>query len=246
MGDILARKSAGAFTQQAALPTEEIQAAIPVLESGRLYRYSLLPGETGEEAALEAEYCERQGSGCCLALSSSGHALQRVMRACGREPGDIVLTNAFMLATVPGAIAAVGGRAALVEITEDLRSQLAGTEGSIRAWNALYAATDWGLSEAGRIGPIARPAGLLAVWLEDADRMLTAIKMIKAHGATPDALEILSNAANELTRNGANLLFVACLELSLMTHGVNSDVPVIDTVDVLATAIRNHTTTEES
>ncbi len=91
-----------------------------------------------------------------------------------------------------------------------------------------------------------RAAGLTAVWPEDADRMLASIKMVKAHGTTPTALEILSNAATELTRNGANLLFVACSEFSLMKHDLILDLPVIDTVDVLATAIRNHTRTEES
>ena len=38
----------------------------------------------------------------------------------GVRPGDRVLSNAFTLAPVPGAIAAVGGVPVFVEVTEDL------------------------------------------------------------------------------------------------------------------------------
>ncbi|WP_299666386.1 amino acid racemase [uncultured Ruegeria sp.] len=89
-------------------------------------------------------------------------------------------------------------------------------------------------------------AGLSTLWPEDPDRMLTAIRMVKAQGPTPQALKILADAAAELTRNGASLLLVACSEFSLMTQDLNMDVPVIDTVDLLATAIRDHTTNEMS
>jgi dTDP-4-amino-4,6-dideoxygalactose transaminase len=42
------------------------------------------------------------------------------LRACGVGQGDAVLTNAFTLAPVPGAIAAVRARPIYVEVTEDL------------------------------------------------------------------------------------------------------------------------------
>lgn len=89
-------------------------------------------------------------------------------------------------------------------------------------------------------------AGLSALWPNDPDRMLTAIKIIKSKGPTSEALDILAAAASELTRNGAELLFIACSEFSLMTKDLATDVPVIDTVDVLAAAIRDHTTSETS
>ncbi|AHD03554.1 DegT/DnrJ/EryC1/StrS family aminotransferase [Leisingera methylohalidivorans] len=138
MEDIVARKFTQVFTQQAPLPAESMQAAMSVLESGRLHRYNLLPGETGEVAALEAEYRDWQGSAYCLALTSGGQALQIAMRACGVTPGDVVLTNAFTLAPVPGAIAAAGGRAALVEITEDLRLDLGDLGEKIAATGARF------------------------------------------------------------------------------------------------------------
>ena len=42
------------------------------------------------------------------------------MRAVGVKPGDPVLTNAFTLAPVPGAIASVGAQPIFVDVTEDL------------------------------------------------------------------------------------------------------------------------------
>lgn len=43
------------------------------------------------------------------------------LRALGVAPDEPVLTNAFILAPVPGAVEAVGGRAVLVEVDEDIR-----------------------------------------------------------------------------------------------------------------------------
>lgn len=85
-----------------------------------------------------------------------------------------------------------------------------------------------------------------ALWPEDIDRMLTAIKLVKAAGPVPEARSILADAAAELTRKGADMLFIACSEFSLMAHDLIAEVPVIDTVDVLATAIHSHITNEAS
>ena len=120
----MARKFTGSFTQQEGLSQEAIAAAVAVLQSGRLHRYNLAPGEAGEAAQLEAEYRDWQGSGYCLAVTSGGQALQIALRACGVEPGAKVLTNAYTLAPVPGAIRAVGAETVLVEIDEDLRLDL--------------------------------------------------------------------------------------------------------------------------
>jgi dTDP-4-amino-4,6-dideoxygalactose transaminase len=110
----------GSFTQQEPIPEEGIAAALAVMRSGRLHRYNTAPGEEAEAAALEREYAAWQGARFCLALASGGQAMQIALRAAGVRPGDPVLTNAFTLAPVPGAIAAVGARPVLVEITEDL------------------------------------------------------------------------------------------------------------------------------
>lgn len=110
----------GSFTQQPAIPPAGVAAAMAVLQSGRLHRYNIAPGEDPEAMALERDYAAWQGAQYCLALASGGQAMQIALRASGVQPGDKVLTNGFTLAPVPGAIAAVGAKSVLVEITDDL------------------------------------------------------------------------------------------------------------------------------
>ncbi len=110
----------GSFTQQEPIAEDAIAAAVAVLRSGRLHRYNTGPGEEGQAAAFEREFAAWQGSAHCLACASGGAAMQIALRAAGIGPGCAVLTNAFTLAPVPGAIAAVGARPVLVEVTEDL------------------------------------------------------------------------------------------------------------------------------
>lgn len=110
----------GSFTQQRAIPEEAISAAVELMRTGRLHRYDVAEGEESQVMALEREFAAWQDTPYCLALASGGQAMQIALRAAGVEPGMPVLTNAFTLAPVPGAIAAVGGSAVLVEIDENL------------------------------------------------------------------------------------------------------------------------------
>ena len=110
----------GSFTQQLPIPEEAIERAVAVMRSGRLHRYNIVDGEVPETVALENEFAAYMGARFCLACASGGYALQTALRAFGVAPGEPVLTNGFTLSPVPGAIAAAGGRAVLVEITEDL------------------------------------------------------------------------------------------------------------------------------
>lgn len=110
----------GSFTQQVPIPDDAIAAAVAVMRSGRLHRYNVAPGEMSEAAQLEEAFARWQGARYCLAVASGGQALQIALRAAGVAPGEAVLTNAFTLAPVPGAIAAVGARPVLVETTGDL------------------------------------------------------------------------------------------------------------------------------
>lgn len=114
----------GSFTQQEPLPPEALAAANAVLQSGRLHRYNLVEGEVGEVALLEAEFAACTGAAHCVAVASGGQAMSIALRACGVGPGTPVLTNAFTLAPVPGAVAAVGGRAVFVGSTEALTIDL--------------------------------------------------------------------------------------------------------------------------
>ena len=138
MGTAVGRRFTGSFTQQEPIPAVAIDAAVAVLQSGRLHRYNLAADEAGEVAQLEAEYRDWQGSRYCLAVTSGGQALQIALRACGLHPGDAVLTNGFTLAPVPGAISAVGGTAVLVEIDTDLRLDLQDLEAKIASSGARF------------------------------------------------------------------------------------------------------------
>ena len=110
----------GNFTQQEPIPEEAIEAAVAVMRHGRLHRYNVAEGEAGEAALLEREFAEAMGAKYCLAVASGGYALACALRAVGVKPGDRVLTNAFTLAPVPGAIASVGAVPVFVGVTEGL------------------------------------------------------------------------------------------------------------------------------
>ncbi len=110
----------GSFTQQEPIPEAGIEAALAVLRHGRLHRYNVAEGEVAETALLEEEFAASVGAAYCLAVASGGYALATALRACGVGPGDKVLTNAFTLAPVPGAIASVGAVPVFVGVTEGL------------------------------------------------------------------------------------------------------------------------------
>lgn len=110
----------GNFTQQEPVPEEAIEAAVAVMRSGRLHRYNTAPGEAGEVALLEEEFAAYTGAKYCLAVASGGYALGCALRALEVQPGAPVLTNAFTLAPVPGAIASVGAKPVFVGVTEGL------------------------------------------------------------------------------------------------------------------------------
>jgi dTDP-4-amino-4,6-dideoxygalactose transaminase len=120
----MSERFTGSFTQQESIPEDAIEAAVAVMRSGRLHRYNTAPGEDGETAELEREFAASVGAKHCLAVASGGYALGCALRAVGVQPGDAVLTNAFTLAPVPGAIAAVGARAIFVDVTRDLTIDL--------------------------------------------------------------------------------------------------------------------------
>eukprot|EP00511_Aplanochytrium_stocchinoi_P000516 CAMPEP_0204842348 /NCGR_PEP_ID=MMETSP1346-20131115/45912_1 /ASSEMBLY_ACC=CAM_ASM_000771 /TAXON_ID=215587 /ORGANISM="Aplanochytrium stocchinoi, Strain GSBS06" /LENGTH=217 /DNA_ID=CAMNT_0051981087 /DNA_START=37 /DNA_END=687 /DNA_ORIENTATION=+ len=122
----------GSFTQQEPIPEEGIEAAIRVMKSGRLHRYNTVGDEIAEAALLEEEFAQTMGAKYCLAVASGGYAITTALRATGVGHGDQVLTNAFTLAPVPGAIASVGAKPVYVGVNDglvidliDLRAKIA-------------------------------------------------------------------------------------------------------------------------
>lgn len=114
----------GSFTQQEPIPEEAIDAAVAVMRHGRLHRYNTVAGEVAEVALLEQEFAAAMGARYALAVASGGYALACALRACGVRAGDRVLTNAFTLAPVPGAIASLGAVPVFVGVTEALTIDL--------------------------------------------------------------------------------------------------------------------------
>lgn len=111
----------GNFTQQEAIPENAIEKAVEVMRSGRLHRYNVAHSdELSEAAQLEIEYAAYQECRYALALASGGYAMQTALRAIDLKHGEPVLTNAFTLSPVPGAISAAGGQPVLVDTTSDL------------------------------------------------------------------------------------------------------------------------------
>ena len=107
------------FTQQEAIPSDGIDRAVEILQTGRLHRYNLVEGEESEASLLEREYADYQGAEFCLACTSGGYAIALGLRVVGVKPGDKVLANAYTLAPVPGAIHNVGATPVLIEIDEN-------------------------------------------------------------------------------------------------------------------------------
>ncbi|PYF12775.1 dTDP-4-amino-4,6-dideoxygalactose transaminase [Rhodobacter viridis] len=156
----------GNFTQQEPIDEAAIAVAVAVLRSGRLHRYNVAAGEIGETAALELEFAAFTGARYCLAVASGGYAMGCALRAAGVGPGDRVLTNAFTLAPVPGAIAALGAEPVFVEVTEDLVIDLQDLEAKAKTAGArvlLLSHMRGHICDMDRLMEIATAAGLLVI-----------------------------------------------------------------------------------
>lgn len=132
------RKFTGNFTQQEPIPQAGVEAALRVMQHGRLHRYNVVSGEVAEACLLETEFAAYVGSRFCLAVASGGYALATALRAVGAQHGDKVLTNCFTLAPVPGAIASVGAVPVFVEVTQDLVMDLDDLQAKIASSSARF------------------------------------------------------------------------------------------------------------
>ena len=83
------------------------------------------------------------------------------------------------------------------------------------------------------------PHGLQALWAEDQEAQLDAIRRLKRDGADPVAIASLRRAADQLAAAGAAAICVACTEFSLAVDRLPDRLPVIDALDALAVAIRD-------
>ena len=154
----------GNFTQQEPIPEDGIAAALDVMRSGRLHRYNLGPGEVGETGELEREFAAYVGAKYALAVASGGYAMATALRAIGVKPGDKVLTNAFTLAPVPGAIASVNAVPVFVGVTEDLTIDLDDLEAKAGQASVLMLSHMRGhLADIDRLLQICKAAGVTVI-----------------------------------------------------------------------------------
>ena len=126
------------FTRQESLPPAAIERATQLLATGRLHRYNTAPGEESDVALLEREFADYVGSKYCVALSSCGSSLYVALKCAGVQPGDLVLSNAFTLAPVPGAVEHAGAKPVFVECGRDFCVDLDDLERQAAATRARY------------------------------------------------------------------------------------------------------------
>jgi dTDP-4-amino-4,6-dideoxygalactose transaminase len=126
------------FTKQESIPEEGIKRSVELLRTGRLHRYNTRPNEESDVALLEKEFAEYLGTKYCAALSSCGSTLYVALKCAGVKPGDMVLSNSFTLAPVPGAIVNAGAEPVFVECTEDYTIDLEDLDKKARKSGARY------------------------------------------------------------------------------------------------------------
>ncbi len=126
------------FTQQEPISEAAIAKAVQVMRTGKLHRYNTAPGEESEVALLEQEFAGSLGVNFCLACASGGYAIHIALKACGAMPGDTIITNAFTLAPVPGAIDNAGCKAVLVEIDDNYCVDLSHLEQIMQSSNSKF------------------------------------------------------------------------------------------------------------
>jgi dTDP-4-amino-4,6-dideoxygalactose transaminase len=117
------------FLRQQPIPAPGVERVNELLHSGRLHRYDLDPGEAGDVGLLEQEFASYLGVPYCLACASGGYAIHLALSAAQVQRGEPVLTNAFTLAPVPGAIHNAGAEPVLVELADDYCIDLDDLEG---------------------------------------------------------------------------------------------------------------------
>ena len=107
------------FSKPMSIPQEGIDAAVRVMKSGRLFRYSATSSETSEVAMAEKEFAELMGFKYAVAVNSCSSAIMIGLMTVGVEASDQVLTNGFTFTALPLIIMRLGAEPVLVETTTE-------------------------------------------------------------------------------------------------------------------------------
>lgn len=78
------------------------------------------------------------------------------------------------------------------------------------------------------------PYDLEVIFPKDADHVLSIIRKIKSAGLSDEMDWQLSELGKELQDKGADCLLIGCSEFSLLQNRIKANLPVYDTVDILA------------
>jgi len=112
------------LTAQEPIPEAGVQAALALLASGKMHRYGEASGVPAEAALLEAEFAASLGRRYAVGMNSCGSTMFVALKCLDIGAGDVVLSNCFTLAPVPGAVAHAGATLRLVDVTDDLTIDL--------------------------------------------------------------------------------------------------------------------------
>ena len=162
------------FSQPAAVPEEGIAAALEVLRSGRLARYSAPSAAVSEVARCEAEFAAVVRARYATATNSGSSALMLALMAVGVAPGDRVLCSGFAFDPVPSTVMRLGAEPVLVDCapdwTMDLDALDAAREAHPTARVLLLAHARGQVSDMDRVAATCRAAKIALV--EDATHAL--------------------------------------------------------------------------
>jgi dTDP-4-amino-4,6-dideoxygalactose transaminase len=112
------------LTAQEPIPEAGVQAALALLASGKMHRYGEASGVPAESALLEAEFAASLGRRYAVGMNSCGSTMFVALKCLDVGAGDVVLSNCFTLAPVPGAVSHAGATLRLVDVTDDLTIDL--------------------------------------------------------------------------------------------------------------------------
>ena len=82
-----------------------------------------------------------------------------------------------------------------------------------------------------------KPFGLSLVWPKRQADLMEVIKAVKRGDTSPAAGKTLTGIADALMTDGADMLLIACTELSILAPRLDATVPILDALDVLSEEI---------
>lgn len=82
--------------------------------------------------------------------------------------------------------------------------------------------------------------GVAVLHPDDQGAVMEVIMAVKRGDANTGERSVLAGAARALVQRGADVLLIACTELSLLADAIDVPVPVIDTLDVLRDSVIEH------